>query len=175
MNFIKVNKLYGTRKLHLPLKIKQDITSTQNLLGKLPKVLLLGETASPVNNYELPYHDRSMWSILKIVLGLSDNTPLLQVQKATLKAKIAIWDVLSNVHIRGQEIEKPDKPNNFKFFLEKHPTIERICFNGYKAYNTFVRYNIKLNVDLFVLPTSNKSYTLSLDKKSDEWKQILNL
>ena len=83
--------------------------------------------------------------------------------------------MLENVHIRGQEIEKPDKPYDFKSFLEEYPTIKRIYFNGYKVYNTFVRHNIKLDVELYVLPTSNKSYTISIEKKANEWKQLLNL
>ena len=75
--------MYGIRKLYLSQEMASSIVSlAPPLSGKSPKVLLLGETTSPSDNNELPYRDRSMWSILKVALGLSDNTSLSKVQKA---------------------------------------------------------------------------------------------
>ena len=164
-----------------------------------PRCLLLGETASPAvaaeggGGGELAYADRSMWPVLRVALGLSDNTDVRRVKAAALGAGVAVWDVLANVHVKGQGSggggdrkrggASAERPNDVGALLAAHPTIGTIGFIGQKAYAAFVRHHPQL-VDahqaraaaplrLVVLPSSSRANAVPLAQKAAEWRRVL--
>lgn len=49
-----------------------------------------------------------MWAVLYVALGLGERLALDEenvaaTQAATMRAGVAVWDVLANVHVKGQQ------------------------------------------------------------------------
>ena len=94
----------------------------------------------------MEYAERSMWTVLNDALSLSASLRRSANHPARLRTAgakgVAIWDVLSNVHVRGGGGERgPEVPNDVTGLLENHPSITRVCFIGIKAKQAFVRHH----------------------------------
>lgn len=156
-----------------------EASSAPPLVGPSPSVLLMGETASavPTREGELPYADRSMWSVLRMALGLPDGCTLAETQAATLGRGVAVWDVLANVHTRGagKVSRQAERPNAIPSFLAAHPSISRVAFVGAKAKAAFERHHAQLakSMDLCVLPSSSRANAQPLGVKAAAWRRAL--
>ena len=162
-----------------------------------PRILLLGETASAMpDDPALAYHERSMWKVLSKIVGVPNKNPpdssedyYLALQQATLDLHaIAIWDVLSNVHVRPPKGHKKAvivdaAPNDLPTFLTKHASIQVCCFIGSKAYQRFRKHYLKdattqnqytmasgRTLDLMVLPSSSGANRMPLTEKVAQWQ-----
>ncbi|CAJ1939075.1 unnamed protein product [Cylindrotheca closterium] len=161
-----------------------------------PKVLIVGETASPLpSNPEYAYCERSMWIVLSKMFDLPTYKPILDpssasetamasykvVKNLALAKGICIWDVLANVHqkSKGRKKQKPvDTPNDIQGLLKKYPSIEMIGFIGQKAHAKYKSllhddpaHDDGRDVQLVTLPSSSPSNTrLSVVQKVDAWK-----
>lgn len=165
------------------------------LLVGTPRVLLLGETASPCPaEGALPYAERSMWPVLRVALGLSEDVPLADVQRAAVEAGIAVWDVLQNVHLKktrgggngggagssssrgGNTNDHPDaaRPNDVPALLAAH-AIGRVAFIGAKAHKAFLCHHPQLapTVELCILPSSSRANAQPVASKAAEWRRVL--
>ena len=161
-----------------------------------PRVLILGHTASPKpSNPLLSFSERFLWEILSCINDLPHETikdsriaTKAQVDsyqlnvKKTLESGICIWDVLANVHIKGQRGNKRKKsttndPNDIPAFLKTHKTIRTIGFIGTKAHGEYLKQFGKeaLNgLESVVLPSSSLANSrLSIDEKVEQWKKAL--
>ena len=96
--------------------------------------------------------------------------------KKTLESGICIWDVLANVHIKGQRGNKRKKSTTNEF-LKTHKTIRTIGFIGTKAHGEYLKQFGKeaLNgLESVVLPSSSLANSrLSIDEKVEQWKKAL--
>ena len=139
-----------------------SVKSCPALISKIipPKVLLLGETASPLpdEGLTLAYQERSMWKVLAEVFHFSHssseqlatckNDDYQLLKETVLSRGIAIWDVLSNVHkkkhrggcdqTRGGQTMPTESPNDLIAFLDAKGA-RACCFIGANAYQTFLR------------------------------------
>ncbi|CAB9504113.1 Cancer-related nucleoside-triphosphatase homolog [Seminavis robusta] len=152
--------------------------------NRQPKVLLLGDTASPMPTETpiLAYSERSMWTVLAQVVhhdchdGSSPGKYVL-LRQATLAYGIAIWDVLANVHekknnhnnnhksiTRGQP-QSRETLNDIPAFLKQYPSIETICFIGAKAHKSFQKYYRKGRSNSAT--TTTTKFTLSPERTLD--------
>ena len=162
-----------------------------------PKALLLGETASPLpNDEELCYSERSMWTVLGKMVDLppsSSTVPreeYIKLKSAVLSLGIAIWDVLSDVHIKGskpkKKVKKDSVANPIVAYLSERKSIEVIAFIGAKAKKSFVstfcggKSSDELVLDggrrlqLIVLPSSSRANSrMSVADKAAEWRNAL--
>ena len=105
------------------------------VLGSLPGVRSLSEQqyyAHPQNAF---------WPIMGDVFGVSGNYE--ERCSGLLHHKIAVWDVLRSSERPGSldaDIrQETAAANDFGHFLETHPDIELIVFNGRKAEQLFSR------------------------------------
>ncbi len=99
------------------------------LLGTMPGVLSLA-----INEYY--GHPRNyFWKLLAAIFD-EEIPPSYELKKALLQRnKIAVWDVLQACEREGSldnNIRK-ENPNDFAAFLNEHPQIKLIAFNGQKA------------------------------------------
>jgi len=163
-----------------------------------PRILLMGETASPQpDQVGMEYAERSMWSVLSMIVGLSvsnkDFDSYQTLKEATLSRGIAIWDVLSNViHDTARRNRKSkkkigeEKPNRLMTFVEKYPSTLAFCFIGVKARKTFGKHfgvsdtdskltisSSRSSIRLIVLPSSSKSNKLLLEEKAAKWGNVM--
>lgn len=155
----------------------------------IPKVLVLGETASPQpSDKSYSYCERTMWTIFGRIVGI-DYSPIKNIHTATkdeletfirLKDKvlakgICIWDVYATVHedastrtkrsiVKRQKVtQQGSHTNDIVDFLQKHPSIQKIVFIGKKAHASFVRHfslpDSIQHLSMVVVPSSSPANT----------------
>ena len=134
------------------LECQQYYAHPQNRFWKL-----MGLLCEDNNLYQLEYKDR--------LAKLLDN-------------KIALWDVIGSCDRKGSmdsDIQN-ETPNNFKLLLKEYKNIEKICFNGNKAYLSFKKYfpEILSSYDCQKLPsTSPANARFNLEKLYQGWNKVL--
>ncbi len=113
-----------------------DQYSQTLILGSMPSIQSLQRQqyyAHPRNHF---------WPILFAVYGndpIDDYNTRLQW---LLTQRLALWDVLASCHRSGsldQNI-RDEKPNSLPDLIQTHPRLQRILFNGTKAFDSFRRH-----------------------------------
>ena len=125
------------------------------ILGTIP-----GEISLEKQEY---YADKrnKFWKVLSWIFD--DNMRLSYEEKISFLKKnhIGLWDVLSSAKRKGSADINifSESPNDFKSFLEIHPKIRKIGFNGQEAYlyfNRYVKPYISLaDIQLVILPSTS--------------------
>lgn len=156
------------------------------IIDKNAQILILGsmpsEQSLKINEYYGNKQNR-FWQILfrlfekqEIPLSYADKIKFLQ------KNKIALWDVLATCERKGSldSAIKNEEVNDFAALFACYKNIQRICFNGQKAYQTFLKYNKTLlneqKMDYFILPsTSPANARYGLKELLEKWGHVLLL
>ena len=117
----------------------------------------------------------SMWKAEEI-----DFSNDYEKRKALLqKNKVALWDVLQFCDRIGSldSAIKNEIANDFETFLEQHPNIKTILFNGQKAAAFFKKYvQLKKHYEFIILPsTSPANASQTYQSKLQQWKIISSL
>ena len=124
------------------------------------------------------------WSIMGRLLGFDPAyTSYAQRTRCLTEAGIALWDVLQSCERPGSLdsaiCRQTQVVNDFPAFLESHPQIHKIVFNGAHAEQTFRRYvRPLLPADMVLtylrLPSTSPAHaSLLFDDKLARWAQIL--
>lgn len=125
------------------------------------------------------HSQNNFWRFLFLILEEEFSYDYEIRKNLLLKNNIALWDVLQFCDRIGSldSAIKNEIANDFEDFLEKHPHIDTILFNGQKAAAFFKKY-VHLNKDYqkFILPsTSPANASKALDTKLNEWKVLKTL
>ncbi len=146
------------------------------ILGSMPGVASL-------NAQRYYAHPRNaFWPIMAILLGFAVDTPYERRLQHLLAARIALWDVLASCYRPGSLDSAIDPAsqvaNDFDRFLREHPHIQRICFNGGKAAQSFRRQVLptltRTDLDFVQLPSTSPAHaSLSFDAKLARWRDAL--
>lgn len=158
------------------------IYSFPSLSNKESKVLLLGTMPGVQSLSMNQYYGNTrnvFWKLLFTIYNEPFTSDYEQRKNLVLKHHIAIWDVLQACLRNGSldsAIEQ-EVPNDLKKFLETHPHIEYIVFNGQKAAKYFKQYvTISNKYKLVTLPsTSPANAGVSWEQKIKEWQIIKEL
>lgn len=156
------------------------LNSFPSISNNEAKVLILG-TMPGVQSLKLNQyygHDRN--AFWKIVFTLFDEPFSIVYEdrkNLLLKNNIAVWDVLKACIRKGSldsAIEQ-EVPNDFNAFLEAHPHIEHIFFNGQQAAKYFRKYvTVSEKYTLFTLPsTSPANAGMPFEQKLAAWQGII--
>lgn len=120
------------------------------------------------------------WKLMGL---LCDDNNLYQLEykgrlAKLLENKIALWDVISSCDRNGSmdsDIQN-ETPNDFKLLLNEYKNIEKICFNGNKAYLLFKKFfpEFLSSYDCQKLPsTSPANARFNIDDLYMEWKEFI--
>lgn len=99
-----------------------------------------------------------------------------------IEAQIAVWDVL-HASVRPGSLDSDIRldtaqANNFASFLNEHPKIGLIAFNGRKAeqlFSRFVELPEHLTISTVGLPSTSPAYaSMSFSGKLDAWRSGLS-
>ena len=150
------------------------------------RILILGSMPGIKSLEDCEYyaHPRNaFWPIMEALFGIKgDYATRLQDLKSH---KIALWDVLKYCERQGS-LDSNIKDNSiiandFENFLNAHPKITHIFFNGTKAETSFNKHvkpdlsNRYLSITYTRLPsTSPAMASLSLQQKAVLWKTVQN-
>ena len=85
----------------------------------------------------------AFWPLMGALLGFDPGIPYAKRTAALLNANLGIWDVLQSSIRPGSLDANIDlssaRANDFARFLDAHPALMRICFNGKKSAELFRR------------------------------------
>jgi hypoxanthine-DNA glycosylase len=144
--------------------------ATVVLLGTMPgvKSLELNQYyAHPQNNF---------WRLIATVFNEEFPTDYIEKKELLQRNKIAVWDVLQACERQGSLDSAIIKevPNDFTNFLNEHPNIKLIAFNGQKAAYYFKKHvRLSKEYQLITLPSSSPANAgKSFEQKVTEWKAI---
>lgn len=148
------------------------------VLGSMPGVRSLDEQqyyAHPQNLF---------WPIVERCFA-DFNLDYSQRLELLKKQRIALWDVLASCEREGSLdssiIRVSEQVNDFAGLFAQLNSLERVCFNGQKAWQSFERYVLKRGVcpehlDLRVLPsTSPANASVKRELKFEKWMQALKI
>jgi hypoxanthine-DNA glycosylase len=117
------------------------------IAGQDARVLVLGSMPSAASLAAGQYyaHVRNLfWPITGEICGFDVSVPYAERVARLRTAGMAVWDVVASCVRAGSLDSAIDERsivvNPFAAFLDAHPRIERICFNGRKAEATWGRY-----------------------------------
>ncbi len=143
------------------------------------KVLVLGTMPgiqSLTLNQYYGHNRNAFWKIIFTIFEEPFSIDYEARKNVILKNNIAVWDVLKACIRKGSldsAIEQ-EVPNDFEAFLESHPNIEYIFFNGQQAAKYFKKYvTVSEKYKLFTLPsTSPANAEITFEQKLAAWEMI---
>lgn len=155
------------------------IYSFPSLSNREATVLLLGTmpgVQSLIRNQYYGHPQNNFWRLVAAVFYEEVPTDYSQKKEMLLRNKIAVWDVLQACERTGSldsAIVK-EVPNDFTSFLDEHPNIRLIAFNGQKAAAFFKKHvRLKREYTVVILPsTSPANAGKTFEQKLEEWKVI---
>jgi hypoxanthine-DNA glycosylase len=130
-----------TNKKAICVGFPPSIDNTCNILilGSMPGVTSLEKQqyyAHPQNRF---------WPLMAQILEGTDIPPAKYEERLNmlLHHHIALWDSIDTCNRNGSLDTAIHNvaANDFTVFLQRYPSIQAICFNGTKAFQTFKRYN----------------------------------
>ena len=146
------------------------------------KILILGTmpgTKSLELNQYYGHKQNNFWKFLFTIIGEEFSMDYQTRKNLLIKNKIALWDVLQFCDRVGSldSAIKNEIANNFESFLNTHPQIEYIFFNGQKAEAFFKKYvHLEKEYKSFTLPsTSPANASKTFQDKLREWNIIKTL
>ncbi|HWQ25932.1 MAG TPA: DNA-deoxyinosine glycosylase [Chlorobaculum sp.] len=148
------------------------------------RVLVLGSVPGVVSIKQQRYyaHGRNaFWPLMERLLCEGSSLEYPARLDLLMDSGIALWDVLASAMREGSLdsaiIAGSEVPNDIVGFLDSHPYITHIFFNGAKAAMSFQRHSGKRiipgRVQLVQLPsTSPANAAMSFDAKLQAWRVV---
>ncbi|MFC0679183.1 DNA-deoxyinosine glycosylase [Lysobacter korlensis] len=141
------------------------------ILGSMPggMSLKLGRYyAHPQNRF---------WRFMGLLVGAEPSLPYERRIEIMREAGVALWDVLAECEREGSldSTIRAEAANDFGSFLQTHPQIRSVLFNGAKAEQSFRRYALPQlepdTLELRRLPsTSPANASQDETAKLDAWR-----
>ena len=156
------------------------ITSFAALADQSAQILILGSMPSLTSLKAQQYyaHPRnSFWPIMASIYGFDANLNYDFKVQNLMMHHVAVWDVLQSCIRPGSldsAILKGSRVvNDVGLFLQQHPNIKLICFNGTEAETSFKRFVLNQldvnNLKLIRLASTSPANTQSFTQKQAAW------
>lgn len=137
------------------------------IYNKKSKILILGSIPSVVSreyNFYYAHPKNRFWKLISKILNVKEPITKEEKTKLILNNNLAIYDVIKSCDIEGSADSsiKNVKLNNLDLLIQKSK-IEKIIFNGNKAYELYNKYEKNKFSNTKVLPSTspaNAKYTL---------------
>ena len=154
------------------------ISSFPPIVSKNSKILILGSVPG-IKSLEMQEYyahpQNKFWRILfdlfeeDFTIDYADKINFLK------RNGIAVWDVIDSCERKGSLDTRIKNENHHDVLqlLEDFPSIKAIFCNGQKSFKTLGKIlpnNSKIPV--FVLPSTSPAYTISYQKKLQEWSVL---
>jgi hypoxanthine-DNA glycosylase len=150
------------------------------LIGPGARLLICGNMPSVMSLASGEYYGNprnAFWRITAEVVGFDAQAPYPARVAALLEHGIAVWDVLRSCVRQGSldSAVRPESmvPNDFATFLERHPTIERMVFNGAAAETNYRRLIGTPDIPARRLPSTSPAQTMRYADKLAVWRTAL--
>ena len=111
------------------------------------RVLILGSMPGAESLRRREYYafaHNQFWPIMGELFGAGRELPYPERVQRLLEQRIALWDVLASCErlgsLDGAIRPETERPNNLPRFLDQHPAVRAVFFNGGKAEASFRRH-----------------------------------
>jgi len=183
-------------KLPIPKKVPKTVTPRNKtevkieglapVVNEYSQVLILGTMPSVESLRKQAYYgnDRNLfWKLMAQVTGKEVPLDYEERKEFLLENKIALWD-MCHTCLRDGSLDcaiSEEIPNDIPSFVQKHPGIQAIAFNGKESYRLFAKYFGSIDgINLYSMSsTSPANAGIAWEVKVGEWGKlrgyILNL
>ena len=165
--------IYGEYAMLQSFDYIADEQTTTLIIGSMPGVASLKATEYYAHKHNL------FWRFVFEAFGVDFYTPSYVEKISLLTAHhFGLWDAAKNC-LREGSLDTNIKnvvPNDFKTLFQTYPNIQRLLFNGQKAFQLFKRFHGDLldEKEYTVLPsTSPANASIPLDKRRQVWFDAL--
>lgn len=129
------------------------------IYNKKSKILILGSfpsVKSREDNFYYAHPKNRFWKLISKILNTKEPITIEDKTKLILNNKLAIYDVIKSCEIQGSSDSsiKNVEINDINYII-KNSSIEKIIFNGNKAYELYNKYEINKFSNTKVLPSSS--------------------
>ena len=150
------------------------------VVGKNPKILILGTIPGrkSLEMQEYYSHPRNIfWKIIFNLLKVTEKNTYSEKIELVKEKQIALWDVCYSCRREGSLDSniKDETPNQITNFLQKHPSIERIIFNGQKSREKYLKYfDCIERLEYYCLPSTSPANTgMNFQEKLVKWGNVI--
>ena len=158
-------------------------TGLEPMLGKMPKVLILGSFPSEHSVRARQYYANprnQFWQLMEAIAGIKHDQPYEQRIQAMTAKGIALWDVLHACE-RGGSLDSKIKlrtatTNDLVGLLDRTPSIQIIGLNGRTAEKIFKRRFSALDargLEIVPLPSSSSAHAVKIEQKVRAWSALM--
>jgi len=149
------------------------------------RILILGSMPGEASLRRKQYYahpQNQFWRILAQVTGAAHDRPYEERVDALIRTGVALWDVLRSCRRESSldsAIERDSmQPNDFPGFLDAHPEITHVFFNGATAEAVFRRHvtaTLARTPKLERLPSTSPAHAgMPLAEKQKRWLAALD-
>ncbi len=145
------------------------------ILGSMP-----GEKSLQTNEY-YAHPQNAFWKIMGELIGAGRDLPYAKRLEILKANHIAVWDVLQEC-VRPGSLDSAisqEIANDFVTFLQRHPQINHIFFNGTKAEQSFQKFaaqNLPRAMQFTRLPSTSPAHaSAKFADKLEQWRKILTV
>lgn len=152
------------------------------LINEHCRILILGSLPGDKSIYKKEYYfdpRNQFWDITEFALSIDMNVDYTTRCENLFNNHIALWDVVNSADRKGSLDSniKNEQPNDIPSFLNWHPYINIILFNGKKAEEIYRKYFKHIAVPTLTLPSTSStpgSNVKTHDEKSQLWAKAIN-
>ena len=144
------------------------------IYSKDSKILILGSIPSVVSredNFYYAHPKNRFWKLISKILNVKEPITIEDKTKLILNNNLAIYDVIKSCEIQGSSDSsiKNVEINDINYIIN-NSSIEKIIFNGNKAYELYNKYEKNKFSNTKVLPsTSPANARYSFEKLYNVW------
>jgi TDG/mug DNA glycosylase family protein len=150
------------------------------IVGPAPKALVLGTMPGRQSLAVQQYYANPgniFWPIVFALSGSDVERDYNSRVSFLQKHGIAVWDVCHKAARAGSRDDaiRDETPNDLDAFLDAHPTIALVVFNGQEAERLHDRYFSRRTHLVYrtCLSTSPANRSYSLEQRRDDWHSVL--
>lgn len=149
------------------------------MVGTAPRALVLGTIPSAISDLRRQYYanpTNCFWRIVYAVWGREPDIDYAHRLRFLEENRLALWDVIRECDVRRSDDRSVKNVviNDVHGLLLEHPTIDRLFFNGRKA---FELYGMKVNKVLepemrrpvVCLPSTSSANAIGEGRKKEAW------
>jgi len=151
------------------------------------RILILGSLPGQVSLQRQQYYahpQNAFWKVMGCLLDAGPELPYRDRAQRLVTNGIALWDVCAAAQRPGSLdtsiVHSSVVPNDLTAFIEAHPGIGLICFNGAKAadlYRRLVLPGLPTNarpIRYVTLPSTSPAHAaMSFEEKLTRWAAVL--
>jgi len=151
------------------------------------RVLILGSLPGQVSLQRQQYYAQphnAFWKIMGRLFGAGLESPYEERVQRLVQSGVALWDVCASAQRPGSLdasiVHSSVVPNELAAFIETHPNVGLICFNGGKAADLYRRHVLPglpasvRAIRYATLPSTSPAHAaMPFEEKLTRWTAVL--